>query len=183
MFDIGGYELLIIGIIALVVVGPKELPTLLRTVGRFVAMIRRQAQDFRNQFDEAMRETELAELKKSVDDLKAEAQAGFRDFEDKVNAEVGDVKAAGDQIGRDLDHAGTVGAKKNDHMDWDDDGAIEKTPADVAAQPPVAQPPAAQPPAAKPQPANDAGAGMAGEPVTPVPAADAPRPNTAGAAR
>lgn len=182
MFDIGGYELLIIGIIALVVVGPKELPTLLRTVGRVVGMIRRQAQEFRNQFDEAMRETELAELKKSVDDLKAEAQAGFRDFEDKVNNEVGDVKAAGEQIGRDLDNAGTAGTKKRDEFDWDDDGAVEKTPAEAPSAP------SAQAAVNAPANANDAGTPAASTPAAPQPAsttadANAPRTNTAGAAR
>ncbi|MCB1510039.1 MAG: twin-arginine translocase subunit TatB [Hyphomicrobiaceae bacterium] len=187
MFDIGGYELLIIGIVALVVVGPKELPTLLRTIGRVVGMVRQQAQEFRNQFDEAMRETELAELKKSVDDLKAEAQAGFRDVEDRVNAEVSDVKAAGDDIGRDLDKAGTKQAAKDNDFDWDD-GAIEKSDPESAPQPePAATPaaavgnaggpnataaPKAVPPALSPTTAPQAS-----------PAADAPRTNTAGAAR
>ncbi|MEL6872331.1 MAG: Sec-independent protein translocase protein TatB, partial [Pseudomonadota bacterium] len=47
MLDIGWTELLVIGVVALLVVGPKELPGLLRTIGRYVGMIRRQANEFR----------------------------------------------------------------------------------------------------------------------------------------
>ena len=57
MFDIGWSELLIIGVMALIVVGPKDLPVLLRNIGRYVGIIRSQASEFRAQFDEALRET------------------------------------------------------------------------------------------------------------------------------
>ena len=59
MFDLSSSKLLILGIVALIVVGPKDLPILLRTIGKYVGMIRRQAAEFRSQFDEAMRESEL----------------------------------------------------------------------------------------------------------------------------
>ena len=70
MFDIGWSELLIIGVIALIVVGPKELPVLLRTIGRYVGIIRKQAAEFRAQFDEALRETELDQIRKDVAGIK-----------------------------------------------------------------------------------------------------------------
>ncbi|HET9174848.1 MAG TPA: Sec-independent protein translocase protein TatB [Pseudolabrys sp.] len=70
MFDIGWGELVVIGIVALIAIGPKELPTVLRTLGQYMAKIRRMAGDFQNQFQEAMREAELAELKKQAEDLK-----------------------------------------------------------------------------------------------------------------
>jgi sec-independent protein translocase protein TatB len=88
MFDITSSKLLLLGIVALLVVGPKELPALLRTVGKYMGMIRRQAAEFRSQFDEAMRETELAELKKEVESVGREAEASFREAEASVDKEV-----------------------------------------------------------------------------------------------
>ena len=73
MFDIGWGELLLIGIVALIVIGPKELPGALRSLGHWVTKIRRMAGDFQNQFQEAMREAELADLKKEVDDMTTQA--------------------------------------------------------------------------------------------------------------
>ena len=69
MFDIGWGELLVIGIVALVVIGPKELPALLRTLGQGMAKLRRMAAEFQSQFNDAMREAELDELKKQAEKL------------------------------------------------------------------------------------------------------------------
>ena len=69
MFDIGWGELLVIGIVALVVIGPKELPGVVRTLGQTMAKLRRMAADFQNQFNEAMREAELADLKKDAEKM------------------------------------------------------------------------------------------------------------------
>jgi sec-independent protein translocase protein TatB len=69
MFDISWTEFLLIGVVALVVIGPKELPAVMRTMGQWTRKIRGMASDFQNQFQEAMREAEMADLKKSVDDL------------------------------------------------------------------------------------------------------------------
>jgi sec-independent protein translocase protein TatB len=73
MFDISWGELLIIGVVALIVIGPKELPGVLRTVGQWMAKVRRMAAEFQDQFREAMREAELEELKKKVDDISSGA--------------------------------------------------------------------------------------------------------------
>jgi sec-independent protein translocase protein TatB len=69
MFDIGWGELIVIGIVALIAIGPKELPAALRTLGQWTTKIRRMASEFQNQFHEAMREAEMADLKKQVDSL------------------------------------------------------------------------------------------------------------------
>src|SRR5215472_17208880 len=84
MFNIGWSELLVIGIVALLVIGPKELPGALRTLGQWVTKVRRMASEFQNQFHEAMREAELAELKKEVDEMavKAQSYAHFDPIED-----------------------------------------------------------------------------------------------------
>src|SRR3954466_16277196 len=69
MFDIGWSELLVIGVVALIAIGPKELPGALRTLGLWMGKIRRMASDFQGQFQEAMREAEMADLKKQFDSL------------------------------------------------------------------------------------------------------------------
>src|SRR6476619_5284137 len=69
MFDIGWGELVVIGIVALIAIGPKELPTVLRTLGQYMGKVRRMASEFQGQFQEAMREAELVELKKQAEDL------------------------------------------------------------------------------------------------------------------
>ena len=80
MFDIGWSELLVIAVVALVAIGPKELPTVLRTIGQWMAKLRRMASEFQNQFHEAMREAEMADLKKEVDNLTSTAQ-GYANFD------------------------------------------------------------------------------------------------------
>jgi sec-independent protein translocase protein TatB len=80
MFDIGGGELLVIGIVALVVIGPKELPGLLRTAGNAMGKVRRMASEFRGQFDDAMREAELDQAKKAFTDVNDVAQSATTSF-------------------------------------------------------------------------------------------------------
>lgn len=94
MFDVSWSEFLIVGIVALLVVGPKEMPVLLRTVGKYLGMIRRQAAEFRAQFDEAMREAELDQLRKEVEGLKQNAESVLRDTEASVTREVDDARRA-----------------------------------------------------------------------------------------
>ena len=74
MFDIGWSELLLIGIVALIAIGPKELPGALRTLGQWMGKIRRMAAEFQGQFQEAMREAEIDQLKKDMDDMAAKAK-------------------------------------------------------------------------------------------------------------
>jgi sec-independent protein translocase protein TatB len=62
-------EWVVIGVVALIVIGPKELPAVLRAIGQWTTKIRRMAGEFQTQFQEAMREAEMADLKKQVDDL------------------------------------------------------------------------------------------------------------------
>jgi sec-independent protein translocase protein TatB len=75
MFDIGWSELLVIAVVAIIVVGPKDLPRMMRTFGSYAGKLRRMAADFQRQFDEAMREAEIEEVRKAMhsvrDDLNA----------------------------------------------------------------------------------------------------------------
>ena len=68
MFDIGWSELVVIAVVALIAIGPKELPGVLRMVGQWLGKARRMASDFQGQFNEAMREAEMADIKKTFDD-------------------------------------------------------------------------------------------------------------------
>src|SRR6201988_2756443 len=76
MLDFSWSELILIGIVALVAIGPKELPGVLRMVGQWMGKARKMAAEFQSQFQEAMREAEMADLKKSFDEVK-EAASGF----------------------------------------------------------------------------------------------------------
>jgi sec-independent protein translocase protein TatB len=92
MFDITSSKLLILAIVALIVVGPKDLPLLLRTVGKYLGVIRRHANEFRAQLDEVMREAEMQELKKEFEsvgnEMKATMEEGARAIDTQV-AEAG----------------------------------------------------------------------------------------------
>jgi sec-independent protein translocase protein TatB len=94
MFDISWTEFLLIGIVALIVIGPKELPAVMRSLGQWTRKIRSLAADFQNQFHEAMREAEMADLKKQVDDMATDIK-GYDPLKD--------VRADVEAIGKDLD--------------------------------------------------------------------------------
>jgi sec-independent protein translocase protein TatB len=76
MFDIGWSELVLIAVVALIAIGPKELPGVLRMVGQWMGKARKMAAEFQGQFQEAMREAEMADLKKSFDEVR-EAATGL----------------------------------------------------------------------------------------------------------
>ena len=94
MFDIGWGELVVIGVVALIAIGPKELPGVLRTCGQWMGKIRRMASEFQGQFQEAMREAEMADIKKQVDDIAASA-SNLTSFDpiDHVRKEIESVTA------------------------------------------------------------------------------------------
>lgn len=71
MFDFSGSELLVIAIVALVVIGPKDLPKVLRAAGKWAAKARAVAREFQSSIDEMIRESELEEVKKEVEKVAA----------------------------------------------------------------------------------------------------------------
>jgi sec-independent protein translocase protein TatB len=87
MLDIGWTELLVIGVVALLVVPPKDLPALLRTVGKYMGQMRRLATDFRSQFDQALRESELAEIRDTVKAQGSAIQSSLRSAEASLNSD------------------------------------------------------------------------------------------------
>jgi sec-independent protein translocase protein TatB len=93
MFDISWTEFLLIGVVALIVIGPKELPAVMRTMGQWTRKVRSMAADFQGQFQEAMREAEMADLKKQVDDIAHDIKSY-----DPLKDVRADVEAAGKDI-------------------------------------------------------------------------------------
>jgi sec-independent protein translocase protein TatB len=92
MFEVGWSELLVIGIVLIVVVGPKDLPRMLRTFGKATSQMRRMAGDFRRQFDEALREAELDEVRDTVRDInRIDPRSHVRDA-------LNPIRAVGDEI-------------------------------------------------------------------------------------
>ncbi len=70
MFDIGWSELVVIACVAILVVGPKDLPKMLRTFGKTISQLRRMAGDFQKQFDQALKEADIDEVKSLAKPLK-----------------------------------------------------------------------------------------------------------------
>jgi len=125
MFDISWTEFLLIGIVALIVIGPKELPALMRSLGQWTRKIRSLAADFQNQFHEAMREAEMADLKKQVDDMASDI---------KSYDPLKDVRTDVEAIGKDLDES----VKSPDKAA--DKDAVKEEPKETANMPESAAP-------------------------------------------
>lgn len=81
MFDISWTELLVIVVVAVVVVGPKDLPRLMRTAGQWAGRARAMADQFRRSFDDMARQTELDELRREVQKLQAQQPMTAKDYE------------------------------------------------------------------------------------------------------
>jgi sec-independent protein translocase protein TatB len=140
MFDISWSELLILGIVTLVFVGPKELPVFMRTLGRYAGVARRHANEFKAQFDAAMREAELDSMRKEVEQM-----------QNSINSEVMKAKSSIDQAST----ATKIETNAN---------ALQHSSA-VSPQPPLPSPQAPSPP--MPSPPTMAAAPL---PAPPLPA-------------
>ena len=116
MFDIGWSELLLIGVVALIAIGPKELPGALRTLGQWMAKIRRMAAEFQGQFQEAMREAEIDQLKKDMDDMAAKAK-DYTQFDPMADVQRDIEKSMGDLPPLDQPAASHVDDRGERHLD------------------------------------------------------------------
>ena len=162
MFDISWTEFLLIGIVALVFIGPKELPGVLRTLGQYTRKIRGMAAEFQNQFQEAMREAEMADLKKSVDDLAHDIKSY-----DPLKSTREDVEAIGKDLNKDF-------AKKPLDL---------LKPQESSPEPHASEPAADQAKNAEPAPAQLTAAEPAAvEPTTTAPTTTTTEPSTNTAA-
>lgn len=97
--EVGMSELVVIAIVALIVVGPKDLPVLLRRFGQFMAKLRGMASEFRASFDEMARQTELDELRKEVDAMRRGQFADIAQQDELMRASVGEIEQSMADVG------------------------------------------------------------------------------------
>ncbi|ATQ42463.1 Sec-independent protein translocase protein TatB [Caulobacter mirabilis] len=167
--EIGATELLVIAAVALIVVGPKDLPLLLRKLGQFVAKMRGMANEFRASFDEMARQSELDELRREVQALRS------GQFMDPVHQAAEDARDVGvDQVFADID-AGLKGGDVQLHppMSYQIDAPAE--PAPVAETPKRKRAPAKPKAAAEAAPAKKAPARKASPKKTETETVSKPR--------
>ena len=167
MFGIDAPELLIIAVVALVVIGPKELPGLLRTVGRWVASMRVMASEFRGHVDDMVRQSELDEIKKQMEAVKEDTVLDLNALD--PTREIKDAIAAGEADAQkavtDINQAWTAPTTSDAPPAAPEPAQIAEAPA-APAEEPVALPadpppsaPATEPPAIEqipPAPAKSA---------------------------
>lgn len=108
MPEVGFFEIVVIAIIALVVVGPKDLPKLMRMAGRFAAQARRMASEFTSAFNQMARESEMEEMRREIEALKrnnvvAETK---RSIEEAIRPAAEAVRNEAAQIRADISAAG-----------------------------------------------------------------------------
>jgi sec-independent protein translocase protein TatB len=168
MFDLGWGKIVIIAVIALIVIGPKELPAVLRTVGQWMGKIRRMAAEFQGQFQEAMREAEMADLKKSIDAI-TDATRGIGSGFDPLSSVTKNIESAFQEKPSETpstpaattELAGTPAPTTEPSVAAEPPVTIEPpVPTEPAPAPPVAEaaaPAEAVTPAPTPPPAHDAG--------------------------
>lgn len=133
MLDVGWTEILVIAIVLIIVVGPKDLPQMLRTFGRMMAKMRGMASDFRQQFDEALREADLDDVRKTIGE--AQKLNPLNSIRDAVNP----LRQIGDEIKSDLQKATSSSSTTTQ--------TPAANPAESASATPAAVPSEAQKPA------------------------------------
>lgn len=157
---IGGGELVVIAVVALIVVGPKDLPKMLRQLGRFVGKMRNMADEFRSSFEDMARQSELDELRKEVDALRAgKATPVLEDVSNQMHAISSDINTS-------------IRAPAN-YVDtgYTDVPVVESADPQMLGQPPKAELP--EPVKVKKSRASRA-AKVAAEPVAEAPVAELP---------
>lgn len=125
--DIGASEIMVIAIVALIVVGPKDLPMLLRKLGQFMAKLRGMAADFRASFDEMARQSELDELRKEVEAMR---QNQFTDLAADANRAVAEIDQSFAEVGVDLQNTATY-----DYTPSEPPPTMEALPSEVPKKP------------------------------------------------
>jgi len=193
MFEVGWSELLVIAVVMIVVVGPKDLPNMLRTFGRTAAKLRAMAGDFQKQFNDALKEAELDDVKSSIDSLRGlnpmnEVRKQLNPFEQAaadVRAGVDTMmkpKPAADPAAPAAETPQVAEPLKNGATDMPGVNATEATPAapifpamtDASVTAPVSETPAPAKPAKNAAKARTAGIAAKTPVASKAPAAKAP---------
>ncbi len=131
MFDIGWTELLIIAVVAIIIVGPKDLPGMLRSLGRYAGKMKRAAGEFRSQFDDALRDSELDELRSVVSDMGD--LNPVNQIRDSVTDTLNPLKETADDIKSGIEDFGSTGSSGG--SSGESAKPAEKKPAKPARKP------------------------------------------------
>lgn len=156
MLEVGWSEILVIAMVLIIVVGPKDLPGMLRNFGRMATRVRAMANDFKGQFDQAMREAELEDVSKTIGDVRKLNPANS--LRDAMNP----IRQLGEGIKSDLQKASDFSSKP---------AADQGTKLEDLTSDPVIDP--------EPAKAEPAKAETAASPIPPVAAMPVPSPAVA----
>lgn len=181
MLDIGWTELLVIAVILIVVVGPKDLPPMIRAFGKMTKRLRQTAGEFRAQFDEALREAELDDLKNSVNDIRSLNPANT------IRETLNPLRQMGQEIKSDLERSTRLDSKPAPLDDgYEDNSIVPDAPLGLGEPPeelkPVVQQPVAPSAVAQPAPAATATPAPAAAATAAAPAIAATAPATSAPA-
>jgi sec-independent protein translocase protein TatB len=164
--EAGATELIFLAAVALIVVGPKDLPALLRKVGQFTAKMRGLAAEFRSSFDELARQSELDELRREVEALRR------GDFAQPLREDIKDIDGHFESLHRELGAPPPTGfgAREGEIVPGPDAAAPIPTPSSETEQGAAeATPEAAAPPSAVPMSAIPESTAGVAPPVASVP--------------
>jgi sec-independent protein translocase protein TatB len=142
MFDLTSGKLLLLGIVALIVLGPKDFPILLRTIGKYMGIIKRQADEFRAQFDEAMRESELDQIKKDVEGLGQDLDKSVRETQQSISGDLESVTKDIDGIRSGVEDQLNDPLRQSQHTTGYTPEDLRETPGESASVSGTALPPA-----------------------------------------
>ena len=163
MLDIGWTELMVVAVILIVVVGPKDLPPMIRAFGKMTKRLRQTAGEFRAQFDEALREAELDDLKNSVNDIRSLNPANT------IRETLNPLRQMGQEIKSDLERSTRPASTPVSSTQGVGENTILPDVPLGLGEPPEELKPGAQPPAAAT--ASAAATATATAPATSAPAA------------
>ena len=148
MLEVGWSEILVIALILIIVVGPKDLPGMLRNFGKMATRVRSMANDFKGQFDQAMREAELEEVSKGLGEVrKLNPTNSLRDA-------INPIRQLGQDLKTDLQKASDFSAKPA----VDEGTKVSELASDPAIDPEPVKSEPAKPEAAKAEPAPETAA-------------------------
>ncbi|MGB7373733.1 Sec-independent protein translocase protein TatB [Pontixanthobacter sp.] len=134
MFDIGALELLMIAVVAIIVIGPKDMPAALRVAGRWVGKLRNASAQFRAGFDSIVREAEMEDMEKKWKEQNARIMA------ETPAGEMGPLETAADPYGESGPDAGPTPTKRQDNVGELPPGPADITPVQSAKQSPRQSP-------------------------------------------
>ncbi|MCQ1572612.1 Sec-independent protein translocase protein TatB [Neorhizobium galegae] len=177
MFDIGWTELLVIAIVLIVVVGPKDLPPMLRAFGKMTTNLRKMAGDFRSQFDEALKESELDDVRKTISD--AQRLNPTNALRDAINP----LRQMGQEIRADLQKATQMPTSAVSETDIEARQAVEGTSSIEAAPEVPANFPSAAPASSTPAPVPAPAQSAPASPEAAATVVEKPKPVRKTAAR